>query len=185
MKKFTKVEPWITQTVGDRFKRTVIIKKFKTEDGAQHEFTTNGEEGRRSGAMIAITPDKQVVISYQFRGGPERWMYELPGGGINHGEDPRVGIIRELKEETGYVSDNVEFLGTSCRDSLSNTVFYYYLALDCVMSQSGSELDMEEQEQGAEVHLITIDELINNAKNDQMTDPHAVLMAYEKLKEMM
>lgn len=29
----------------------------------------------------------------------EQWT--LPGGGIDHGEDPRVGVIREIHEETG------------------------------------------------------------------------------------
>ncbi len=29
----------------------------------------------------------------------EQWT--LPGGGIDHGEDPRAGVIREIREETG------------------------------------------------------------------------------------
>jgi ADP-ribose pyrophosphatase YjhB (NUDIX family) len=29
--------------------------------------------------------------------------WTLPGGGLDHGEDPRDGALRELTEETGYV----------------------------------------------------------------------------------
>ena len=31
--------------------------------------------------------------------------WTLPGGGLEHGEDPRDGALRELAEETGYVGE--------------------------------------------------------------------------------
>lgn len=34
--------------------------------------------------------------------------WSLPGGGLNHGEDPRAGIARELQEELGINSPAVE-----------------------------------------------------------------------------
>ena len=183
MKQFTRIET-IVQPVGKRFRKEVVIKRFKTEDGLTHEFTTWNREGARVGTVIAITPDKKVIVSYQFRGGPERWMYEIPGGGLEAGEDPQAGAMRELREETGYEPGHVEFLGTSCRDSLNNATWYYYLATDCKQLPQGRELDKEEREQGAELRLISIAELLDNAKRDYMTDTAAVLMAYDKLKEM-
>lgn len=183
MKKFTRTET-IVQTVGKRFKKEAVIKRFKTGDGLVHEFTTWNREGRRIGAAIAITPDKKVIVSYQFRGGPERWMYEIPGGGLEAGEDPQTGALRELREETGYAPGHVAFLGTSCRDSLNNATWYYYLVTGCQQLPQGRELDKEEHEQGAELRLISIADFIDHAKHDRMTDPAAVLMAYDKLKEM-
>lgn len=183
MKNFVRTET-VVQHVGMRFKKQVVIKKFQTEDGVMHEFTTWNREGARAGAVIALTADKKVIVVYQFRGGPERWMYEVPGGGIRDDEDPKDGVLRELREETGYEPGHVEFLGTSCRDSVNNATWYYYLATDCTELAQGRELDIEEQEQGAEVRLISLDEFLDNAKQDRMTDPAAVLMAYDKLKEI-
>lgn len=183
MKQFVRIEPTTIQEVGDKFKRQVAIKRFRTEDGLEHEFTTTGKEGQRCGAVIAVTAGKQVVVMYQFRGGPERWMYDIPGGGFGEDEDAQTAALRELKEETGYEPGQVEFLGTSSRDSLSNVTWYYYLATDCTLGQ-GARHDQEESDQGAEARLISIDELIENAKKDQMTDPHAVLMAYDRLTEL-
>lgn len=111
-------------------------------------------------------------------------MYEIPGGSFNPNEDFQTAAMRELEEETGYVSDEVELLGTSCRDAYMNANWHYYFAKNCYMSKNGQQLDYEERSQGAEVRLITIDELIYNATHDLMTDPAAVLMAYEKLKEI-
>jgi 8-oxo-dGTP pyrophosphatase MutT (NUDIX family) len=183
MKNFVRTDT-IVQHVGMRFKREVVIKKFQTEDGRIHEFTTWSKEGTRAGAVIALTEDKQVIVVYQFRAGPERWMYDTPGGGIIEGEDPKDGVMRELREETGYEPGYVESLGTSTRDSINNTTWYYFLATDCKLLPQGRDLDEEEKEQGAEVQLISIDEFLDNAKHDRMTDPAAVLMAYDKLKEI-
>jgi len=159
------------------------VKKFKTEDGLEHEFTTIGKEGARAGAVIAITPDNQVVIAYQFRAGPERWMYDLPGGGFNEDETPQSAALRELREETGYVPGAIEYLGESCRDAYNNAVWHYFLATNCVLAEE-RELDEEEQKQGVEVRLISVAQLLAYAKADKMTDPHAVLMAYDTLKAL-
>lgn len=184
MKKFTRIEPTIVKTVGNRFKRDTIVKTFRTDDGKLHEFTTWNAEDRCSGGAIVITRDKQVVTLYQFRAGPERWMYELPGGGINPGEDVELGVRREVLEETGYVPGRMEFLGIHSRDAYVNGTWYYYLATDCVLADHGRQPDAEEDEQGAEIRLISIVEFIENAKRDRMTDAVAVLMAYDKLMKL-
>jgi ADP-ribose pyrophosphatase len=183
MKQFTRTET-IVQTVGDKFKREIVIKRYRTEDGKQHEFTTFYNEGSHAGAIIAITPDKKVVVVRQFRPNIERWMFDIPGGLFNEGEDPQAGALRELKEETGYVPGNVEYLGESVYDAYINTVAHYYLATNCVLSIEGATPDIAERDQGEELCLISIDELIENAKKNRMCDARAVLMAYDRLQEL-
>jgi ADP-ribose pyrophosphatase len=181
MKQFTRIEPTTVQEVGNKFKNMAVIKTFHTEDGMTHEFTTWGEEGVRSGAVLALTPDNQVITTYEFRAGPERWMYELPGGKFNPKEDVQTAALRELKEETGYVPDQVAYLGETCRDAYLNPTWFYFFATGCQLSPEGQSLDEEEKAQGVEVRLISVSELIENAMNNKMTDPAAVLMAYDKL----
>lgn len=41
--------------------------------------------------------------------GLEGW-WTLPGGGIEHAEDPRHAAIRELEEETGLIGEVIELL---------------------------------------------------------------------------
>ena len=75
MKTFTRIEPTTVYEVGDRFKQQVVVKRFRTEDGLEHEFTTFFREGAKGVATIALTPDNQAVVVRQFRAAPEDFWY--------------------------------------------------------------------------------------------------------------
>jgi len=53
-------------------------------------------------SVVAITDDEQLVLVRQLRFGTRELSLELPGGMLERGEDPAVGVLRELREETGY-----------------------------------------------------------------------------------
>lgn len=178
MQPWKRIEPTIVTKI-DR--REIVLKTFMSPEGHTGTFATFLGEGTRSGAIVALTPDKKVIVAKQFRPGPEKIMYEIPGGGIEPGEDPQAGVMRELREETGYLSDSVTFLGTTCRDAYTNGMWYYYLALNCTLHSGGQDLDEHEY---VDVELVSIPDFIENAKNDLMTDPAAVLFAYDRLKEL-
>jgi 8-oxo-dGTP diphosphatase len=54
----------------------------------------------RVGAYAVIQRDGAVLLARFVGSEPPRWT--LPGGGLDHGEDPRDGAVREVEEETGY-----------------------------------------------------------------------------------
>ena len=104
MKIFTRIEPTTIHTVGDRFKRDVVVKRFRTEDGLEHEFTTFYPEHQQGAAVIGLTSDCQVVVVRQFRPGRASYCYEIPGGGLEDADDENIEAVarREFFEETGY-----------------------------------------------------------------------------------
>jgi len=160
-------------------RRTLIRKTFERPDGIAAEYVTVGGLKVRHGAVIALTPENMVVVAEQFRPGPEMIMQEIPGGNVEEGEDPQAAAMRELREEVGYASDEVEFLGSTRKDAYMNATWYFYLARNCQLLH---EQDLDEGE-FVTIRLITIDELIANAKEGRMTDASAVLMAYEQLEQ--
>ncbi|WP_328312805.1 NUDIX domain-containing protein [Streptomyces sp. NBC_00442] len=50
-----------------------------------------------------------LLARWVARDGTKRWT--LPGGGMDHGEDPLETVVRELDEETGYAVEPVRLLG--------------------------------------------------------------------------
>jgi ADP-ribose pyrophosphatase len=62
--------------------------------------------------VLAITPEQKIVLVRQFRFGSRENSLEPPGGVVEKGEDPIIAGIRELEEETGYVGQKPELIGS-------------------------------------------------------------------------
>ena len=53
-------------------------------------------------AVVPVTGDGRVVLVRQWRQPVRAFTLELPGGGVEAGEDPGDAVRRELREEAGY-----------------------------------------------------------------------------------
>jgi ADP-ribose pyrophosphatase len=62
--------------------------------------------------VLAHTTDDRLVLVNQFRYGIDAFSWEIPGGVIEHGEDPVLAGARELLEETGYEGKNARLLAS-------------------------------------------------------------------------
>lgn len=64
---------------------------------------------RHNGSVIILAVDTSkskkdpwIVIERQYRHAAGRFLWELPAGRLDSGEEPLAGAQRELEEETGY-----------------------------------------------------------------------------------
>ena len=64
--------------------------------------------------VVALTPRRQILLIRQFRYGSKKVEIEIPGGMVEHLEDPIVAGCRELLEETGYAGENARIIGKVC-----------------------------------------------------------------------
>ena len=123
-----------------------IMKEFETVEVSDQKQIASGflslTQARytlRNGKVIIrdqlhkITKEGNVILVVQPRvhleGGVET---EVPAGMIDPNEDPKVAAIRELREETGYTSDEVHFLKKTYQDEgCSSAQTFSFIALNC------------------------------------------------------
>jgi ADP-ribose pyrophosphatase len=67
-------------------------------------------EGGGFASVVPLTEEGKVVLVRQWRQPLSAFTLELPSGGVDRGEDPRVAAERELLEETGFRAVGLEHL---------------------------------------------------------------------------
>lgn len=68
----------------------------------RHFLGADGEIQRvRLGAYTWCEEDGRVLLCRIIATGPGAGMWTPPGGGVDFGEDPADGVLREVEEETG------------------------------------------------------------------------------------
>ncbi len=102
--------------------------------------------------VIPVTPEGHIIFIQQWRPGTDAIELELPGGVIDAGESPEKAAVRELREETGYVSKAMVKLGTIAPNPaiLSNRC-HFFLASE-VIPTGQRELDSAE-----DIDIVSID----------------------------
>lgn len=106
----------------------------------------DGEERRRViieaddwANVLPLTRSGDVVLVKQFRFGSNAVSLELPGGVVDHGEDPATTVARELEEETGYRAGRVLPLGVySPNPAHFTNKVHAFVALDCDAVHDGT-----------------------------------------------
>ena len=92
--------------------------------------------------------------------------YKLVGGGVEDGEDPKIAMIRETKEESGCVIEIDDFIGVIKEERTKNNFIqesYVYIAH---VINDTKELDLTEKEidEGARLLWMSIDEAMEKIR---------------------
>lgn len=132
-------------------------------------------------AMIAVKEDGKVILVRQFRKPVEKIMLEIPAGKIEKGEDPLETAVRELKEETGYTADQVQYL-TKFYPSVgySQEVLYIYLCTGLTAGETAFD-----PHEALDILEMDLDQLFKMTVNGEIEDGKtamAIMQAWARLK---
>lgn len=86
---------------------------------------------RHRGAVtvLATTPENKVLLIQQFRAPLGEWLWEIPAGTLEEGEEPLLCAQRELEEETGFSSNEWSYLFPVClAPGYSSEIIHFFRA---------------------------------------------------------
>ena len=85
-----------------------------------------------SAAILAVTKEKEIVLTREYRHGLGRVAFSLPGGTAREGESPDACARRELLEETGYEAGRVlELFSGNSLTAYLDGMLHLFFTRDC------------------------------------------------------
>jgi ADP-ribose pyrophosphatase len=153
---------------------SVDLDRVRFPDGSEGEL----EMVRHSGAS-AVVPflsepsgeDPQVLLIRQYRYASEQFMYEIPAGRLDPGEDPAQCARREMREETGCEAAHIEFLTTMyTTPGFTDERIHLFMATGLTQGQHDRELD-----EFIEVHAMPISRCLAMIQSGEISDGKTIV----------
>lgn len=132
-------------------------------------------------AMIPVTSDGKFILVKQYKHGAQDFVLEFPAGYMDPGELPAQAAERELKEEIGYISGDIKYLGSFYPEpTKTRTKLHYYLVTNTKMGAS-QHLDSTEQ---IEVITLNKQELLAKIQNGEINSVDTVAAVFLAFSEL-
>ena len=148
---------------------------------ADIEYTREIVVHKGSAVVVPVFDDGTVALVRQYRHAAEEFLLEIPAGTLNAGEDPKLGAIRELQEEIGVTTENIEKL-TEFYVSPGFLTEKMHVFLATGLTDVGQKLEADEL---LTVERHSFDELNKMIRNGEITDAKTmlgVMLAEERLR---
>ena len=121
--------------------------------------------------ILPIDEEKNVYLVNQFRYPFCSETWEIPAGKIEKDEDPIKTAKRELKEETGFVAEQLIFIGEfPASPGYTDEIFHIFIAKG--LNQTGSA---PEEDEFLDLIKLPWDEAIQLISENKISDSKTVL----------
>ena len=158
-------------TIVDFYKDTVQVP-----NGNIVKWDFIGHKG--AAAVVPVRKDGKLLMVRQYRNALDRYTLEIPAGGLNGADEPtKEAAARELEEETGYRSDDLEWLLT-----IRTTVAFCNEKIDIYVAKNLIETEQHlDEDEFIHVEAYSVEELSKMILEGKIEDSKTIsaIMSYK------
>jgi ADP-ribose pyrophosphatase len=123
--------------------------------------------------VVPLFDDGTILLVRQFRYPIKKYLYELPAGKLDAGEDPALCAARELEEETGYTAGVLKKLtAIYTTPGFCSEQLHIYLATGLKKSPRGQQL--EEGEMDLTIKRLPLRQVVAMIEQDEIVDSKTI-----------
>ena len=146
----------------------LFVDRVKLPNGNVCEFEMIRHPG--AAAVVPVDADRNVVLVRQYRYAASGWLYEIPAGKLDEGEDPAVCAAREMEEEVGLRPGRLIPMGWIwTTPGFTDERISLYLATELVPSKQSLQSD-----EVLSVERMPLDEAVDLARRGEIRDAKSV-----------
>lgn len=148
---------------------TLNVERVQLPNGVTIDLETIRHPG--AAAVVPLKEDGTVVLIRQFRHAAGGYIYEIPAGKLNQGEDPLSCAARELEEEVGYRAGRLVLLSSIfTAPGFADEVIHIYHATG--LTRGRQQLDRDEVLEVVEMPLA---DAVANIGNGTIRDAKTIV----------
>ncbi len=127
-------------------------------------------EHRGAAAVVPVDKDGNIIFVRQHRHPASSMILEIPAGKLEINEDPFDCASRELEEEIGYKSDNIQLMfKTYMAVGYSTELIYIYLATNLIKTEQNLDED-----EFVEIETYSLSKALTMIKNGEIVDSKTI-----------
>ena len=150
------------------------VDRIRFPDGSEGEMAVVRHPG--ASAIVPFLsdprgddPDLLLLRQYRYAGGG--YLYEIPAGRLDAGEQPLDCARRELREETGCTADSVEEMcAPLMTPGFADERIHIFLATGLTRGETAYEAD-----EFAEVHVVKLSRALSMIQQGEIVDAKSMI----------
>ncbi|WP_242615122.1 NUDIX hydrolase [Paenibacillus solani] len=128
--------------------------------------------------VVLAKQNDQLLLIRQYRAPVDDYVIQLPGGGVDHGEDLESAARREMLEETGCSCGKLHYLGKLYPASWRCNEIAHVYYTDEVISQAEQQLEGYEN---IDVIRMSVKDCLRQIRDNELQDSELIFAMMQGL----